>query len=263
MVCYPPVMPPEKISDASKQKWQDIFADYDRTVKTYSTMGALHSLAEYWVENEVIIERAAVEEVEKNRPTWTPDYNDEDSIGEFRAEQDTAREMHDKTLIPTHRYSCIVMLYSNVERELLRLIENLEKERGKQKLKLKDLYAASTVERISKFCEVFYGLRLVDCTNFKALNDLRKIRDCIVHGVGEVALLKSEEDRKYLVNLKDKRRDFFAHAGNEIYVGEECIKQFLMEVWSFFVSVFDALGWKIAAHWQGDKLEQTFKKLKK
>jgi hypothetical protein len=65
------------------------------------------------------------------------------------------------------------------------------------------------------------------------------------------------------VNLKDKRRGFFAHAGNEIYVGEECIKQFLVEIWGFFVSVFNALGWEIAAHWQGDKLEKVFEKLKK
>jgi hypothetical protein len=226
-------------------------------------MGALHTLAQYWVENEVIIERAAVEEVEKNMPKWTPDYDDPDSVGEFRAEQDMAREMHDKMMIPTHRYSCIVMLYSNVERELLRLVENLEKERGKQKLKLKDLYAASTIERISKFCEVFYGLRIMDCTNFETLNDLRKIRDCIVHGVGEIALLKSEEDKKYLVKLKDKRRGFFAHPHHEIHISEECFKQFLVEVWAFFVSVFDALSWKIAVHWQGNKLEQTFEKLKK
>ena len=57
------------ITDESKQKWHELIADYDRTVKTYSTMGALHTLAEYWVENEIIIERAAVEEVEKNSPT--------------------------------------------------------------------------------------------------------------------------------------------------------------------------------------------------
>lgn len=250
------------MTDESKQKWQAIFADYELTKKTYSTMGALHTLAEYWVENEIIIERAAVEEVEKNRPTWTPDYNDEDSIGEFRAEQDMAREMHDKTMIPMHRYSCVVMLYSTVERELLRLIENLEKEHGLQKLKWKDIRANGKLEQISKFCEVFFEFRLADFSQYAALTDLQKIRDCIVHCLGDVGLLANEKDKNYLMTLKDKRSGFFAHPNNEIYIDAECIKQFLMEIWGFFISVFNTLDWKIAAHWQGDKLQKTFEKLK-
>ena len=52
------------------------------------------------------------------------------------------------------------------------------------------------------------------------------------------------------------------HPNNEMDIDEDCIKQFLVEVWAFFVSVFGALGWEIAPHWQGDKLEQIFKKLK-
>jgi len=75
-------------------------------------------------------------------------------------------------------------------------------------------------------------------------------------------LLKSEEDKKYLVALRRKRKGFFVHPNNEMDIDEDCIKQFLVEVWAFFVSVFGALGWEIAPHWQGDKLEQIFKKLK-
>lgn len=33
------------MTDESKKKWKAIFADYDLTIKTYSTMGALHTLA--------------------------------------------------------------------------------------------------------------------------------------------------------------------------------------------------------------------------
>ena len=253
-------MPPENpIPDEQRQKWLDIFADYDRTIKTYSTMGALHTLAQYWVENEVIIERAANEEVETNGPKWTPDYNDEDSVGEFRAEQDMARDMHDKTMIPTHRYSCIVMLYSNVERELLRLVENLEKERGLQKLKWKDIRANSKVEQISKFCEVFFGFRLADCSHYTALTELQKIRDCIIHCLGEVGLSR---DREYLVKLSTNRVGFFAHPSNDITIQPECIEQFLLETWSFFTWVFSTLNWKIVSDYQGNKLEQSLKKLR-
>src|ERR1017187_2901716 len=127
MVCYPPVMPPKKtMSDESKEKWKARFAEMELTKKTYTTMGALHTLAQHWVKNEVIIERAANEEVEANGPKWTPDWDDRDSVGEWHSERDNARYMHDQTMLPMHRYSCIVMLFTTLERELIRLIENLE-----------------------------------------------------------------------------------------------------------------------------------------
>lgn len=226
-------------------------------------MSALHTLAQYWVENEFIIERAAAEEVDLNGPKWTYDQNDEESVGEYLAERSAARDWHDRTMIPMHRYSCVVMLYTTAERELLRLVDNLEKERGKQKLKVKDLYAASKVEQIATFCDAFYGLRLADCAKYEALSDLQKIRDCIVHCLGDVDLFKNEKDKSYLIKLRDKRRGFFAHPGTDIYIDEKCIKQFLQEIWSFFVSVFDSLKWEVATHWHGDKLEKIFERLDK
>lgn len=252
-------MPREEMSDDPKQKWQATFAEYERTAKTYSTMGALHTLAQYWVENEIIIERAAKNEADENGPKWTPDWDDRGSVGEWHSERDIARDMHDKTMIPMHRFSCIVMLYSTVERELLRLVENLEKENGPQKLKWKDIRANSKVEQISRFCEVFYKVRLVDCSQYNAVTELQKIRDCIIHCLGDVGL---SADKEFLVKLRDKRRGFFAHPNSDIHIDEECIKQFLVEVWGFFVSVFGASGWEIASHWQGNKLEKTFERLK-
>jgi hypothetical protein len=65
-------MPPKKaMTDESKQKWKAIMADYQVAVKTYTTMGALHTLAQHWVENELIIERAANEEADKNGTKMT------------------------------------------------------------------------------------------------------------------------------------------------------------------------------------------------
>ncbi len=257
------------MSDESKQKWKALFADMERTKKTYTTFGALHTLAQHWVENEVIIERAANEEAEANGPKWTPDWNDRDSVGEWHSERDVARHMHDHTMFPMHRYSCIVMLFSTVERELIRLIENLEK--GKWK-KIRDEKAAKNkaanpMTEARNFILASRGVKFADCPVYFALTDLQKIRDCIIHCKGEVALSR---DKEHLVefwlgekNKTKKRRGFAAHWDNEIYIYPECIKQFLMEVWAFFVWVFEKLNWGIAAHWQGDKLEKSFEKLKK
>lgn len=242
-----------------KQKWQDTFADYNRTQKTYTTMSAVHALAQHWVEGEVIIEKAAKEEVDINGPKWTPDHNDEDSLGEYLAERDVARHWHDNVMIPTHRYSCIVMLYVTIERELLRVVENLEKEHGPQKLKWKEIRASSMLGQISKYCEIFFKVRLVDCSNYNDVTELQKIRDCIVHGHGDVSL---SNDKDFLLKLPKKRRGLFVTSLYEMYIDEECIKQFIREIWGFFISVFAGLKWEIAPFWQGDKLEQTFTKLK-
>lgn len=125
------------MADEQKQPWESLLADYQRTAKTYSTMSALHAVAEYWVETENIIEQAAVKEVEQNGPKWQPDSNDDDSIGEFLSEKDLARFTHDQVLIPMHRFSSVVILYTTVERELLRLVENLEKVHGNKSSSLR------------------------------------------------------------------------------------------------------------------------------
>jgi hypothetical protein len=241
-----------------EQKRNHFFDEYHATAKTYTTMDALHTMAEYWVENEIIIELAAQTEAETNGPQWTPDVNDQDSMGEFFAERDVARYTHDQTLIPMHRYSSIIMLYSTVERELFRLVENLEKEHGPQKLKCKDI-RGSKVEQISKFCEVFFSFRLADCSQYAALTELQKLRDCIIHCLGDVSL---SIDKDFLVKLGQKRKGLFVYPNNDIHIDEECLEQFLKDVWSFFVSVFDALNWQLATQWQDKKLEKTFERLK-
>src|ERR1035438_2538743 len=180
-----------------REKWIKIFREHEP--KTHSTMYALHSLAQHWVENEALIERAAKEEIKQNGPKWTPK-NDEE-ISEFVAERSVTRIMHDDIMIPTHRYSCIVMLCTTVERELKRLVEHLEKECGPQNKKVEDMEGKSYLAKVAKFVEVFHKLRLVDCPQYEALHDLQKIRNCIIHFHGEAGLLsKIKED--YLMKLQ-------------------------------------------------------------
>ena len=174
--------------------------------KTFDTLYALDSFGAYWLENERLIKEAAEAEEKRSGPKWIPHTAEE--YAEFDGSRRDSRHLQDEIVTPTFRYSCVVMLYAIVERELLRLVENLEKERGIQKLKHKDL-RGSLLTQVAKFAEVFFNLRLPDCPQHNALCDLQKVRDCIVHCRGELTLFK-EEDRAYLVGLKDRRPGFFA-----------------------------------------------------
>jgi hypothetical protein len=232
-----------------QEKWIKIFREYEP--KTHSTMYALHSLAQHWVENEALIEQAAKKEVEKTLQKLSPeDYE----VYELEAEIKVARMTHDDVMIPIHRYSSIVMLYTTVERELKRLVSNL----GNGKVK----YAKnkSYLEQVAKFVEDFHNLRLVECPQYKALDDLRIIRNCIIHCHGDSRLLGEKE--LDLVRLEGSRPGFYAHSPYGIWMNPGCIRQFLIETWSFFTWVFGKLNWKINNCFQGNKLEQTFKELK-
>jgi hypothetical protein len=217
---------------------------------TFETLYALDSFGSYWVENERLIQLAADSAANSHMPTWTP--QTEEEIGEFRMELQVARHLHDEIMTPMFRYSCIVTLYTIAERELRRLVENLETERGQQKLKVKDIRASSFLAQTAKFSEVFFGLLLASCPQYQALCDLQKIRDCIVHCRGEVDLV-NERDRDYLLRLKDRRAGFFAWERTDIDVEARCIEQFVKETWAFFIWVFAKLNWKIDDSWKNSK----------
>ena len=94
--------------------------------KTFDTQFALHSFVPFWKENERLISEAAEEAELRDGPKWKPRTRDE--LGEFHMERGVARHLYDEVLTPTFRHSCVVMLFSIVERELLRLVRNLEKQ---------------------------------------------------------------------------------------------------------------------------------------
>ncbi len=217
--------------------------------KTFDTLYALDSFANYWSENEKLIKKAAGEEEQKYSPKWTP--KDDDEFGEYLEELRMARHLHDEIMTPMFRYSSIVMLYTIVERELRRLVVSLENDRGKQKLGFKEL-RGSFLQQTGKFAEVFFGLSLTSCPDYNAVCDLQKIRDCIVHCRGEVNLV-NENDRKYLLKLKDVRPGFFAWEGTDVEIGPECVELFIKETWRFFIWIFGELKWKIDDSWQGNK----------
>lgn len=217
--------------------------------KTFDTLYALESFADYWAENEKLIKIAADEQEKKHAPTWTP--TDDDERGEYDMEVRNIRHLHDKIMIPMFRQSCIVMLFSMVERELQRLVDNLDLEHGKKKINPKDL-KGSFLQQTNKFTEVFHGLSLTKCPEYNAVCDLQKIRDCIVHRRGEVSLV-NESDRKYLLALKKTRPGFLALEHTELYIEAECIEQFIREIWRFFVWIFNELKWKLNDLWEQKK----------
>jgi hypothetical protein len=218
--------------------------------KTYRTLCELNAFRIYFGESEKLIQAAASEAERNFEAKWTP--QNEEEHGELRHEQMEARQMHDEILSPTFRYSAIVTLQAIIEKELLRLVENLEKVHGPQTLRFKNLKQygkGNLLDRVSKFCEDCFKLRLKDCPQYEALCDLQKIRDCIAHCYGEV---DDSRDLKYLINpsLKKRRPGFFALPRTSVKIESTCVVCFTQETWMFFTWVFQRLQWIIDDDWQ-------------
>ena len=251
----------KELTPEQKAKWIKIFSEND--VKTASAMYAIRSVAQHFVETENLIEADAQNEVQKNLPTWTPSNDNE--IGEFMFERDQARQLHDETLIPMQRYSCIVMLFIVIERELRHLMANLKIHGRLTNVAIDP--RGGFLEKTKQALDKCYGLKVGDCPHYGALRDLQMIRDCIIHCQGEVALSRDIED---LIKLNDKLDGFLAYPMSDIKLEPLCIKHFITEMMEFFIWVFKQLqqlqpvaklNWKINPSDELQKLEQIIKRV--
>src|SRR5689334_15024216 len=125
---------------------------------TSDTFYALASFADYWLATEKLIQTDADQEEQRSGPKWFP--QNEGEYGEHQWERQEARRLHDQIMTPIFRYSSVVMLYTIVEREIRRLVANLEQERGQQKLKIKDIRESSFLAQVTKFAAAFFDLVL-------------------------------------------------------------------------------------------------------
>ena len=212
--------------------------------KTFDTLYALESFRKYCEENERLITEAAEEQERLHGPDWHP--KTEEELGEYHEFKRISRHLHDEIVTPVFRYSCVVMLYTVVERELRRLCVNLEKEKTPVKLTYKDL-KGGILEQISKWCRICCALELASFKEFSEIRDLQKIRDCIVHCNGEV---DDSWDKKDILAMKDRYTGFFAWERTEIEIQPEFVSHMHRQVWSFFLGVFDSLKWDVDPDWK-------------
>lgn len=211
--------------------------------KTFDTLYALDSFRKYCEENERLIKAASEEAEQSDGPDWHP--KTEEELGEYNEMRRIARHLHDEIVTPVFRYSCVLMLYTVVERELRRLCGNLETEKGPSKLNYKDL-KGGILEQVPKWCRVCFGLEIASMREFAAIRDLQKIRDCIVHCNGEV---DASRDKKEILVMKDRYPGFFAWERIEIEITPEFVAHVYGQVWTFFLSAFAALKWDVDPEW--------------
>jgi hypothetical protein len=213
--------------------------------KTFDTLWALRSFATYWNETEAWIVASASEAESRGWPTWIPEGPEQEA--EHAYERQQARHVQDEIISPSFRYSAVTLLFAITERELRRFIDTLIKDGGAKPISWKDL-KGPFLQQVGKYCAAFHGIQLDKLNGYPRLHDLQKVRDCIVHCYGDVALSK---DKDYLLKLNERRVGIFAYSGVQLDVEGEFIKTSIEDIWNFFCALFPAAGWELDDSWGG------------
>lgn len=225
------------------QRMKDPFKAFNEIEwRTYETFSALAAFESFWKETERLVSGAAQIEELLNGPKWTA--STEEERAEHSEERRIVRYLHDEVIMPTFRYSSVVALFATFEREIRRFADNLAKE-GKAKISYKDL-KGGLLDQISKYAEAFCGFSTSNLAGYSQICDLQKIRDCVVHCHGELALFR---DKAYLLKLGSSARGLEIYEGASIGIAPLFIESSIGAVQDFFHALFSKVGWRVNERW--------------
>jgi len=212
--------------------------------KTFDTFFALDSFERYLKENErLILDAANIEEL-THRPDWKPVTQEE--YAEYSAEVRGVRHLHEEIMTPVFRYSCVVILYAILEREIRRFIETLAKERKLKKVSYKE-FRGSLFEQVNRFGSAFCDLTITDIPEYPALIDFQKVRDCIVHCYGDISMSK---DKRELQRIGKAKLGLVCDSEAQFEIERIYIESSLICIQKFFLHLFQRVNWKIDESWQ-------------
>jgi hypothetical protein len=219
----------------------DVFREFNETDwRTFYTFSALSAFESFWKEIERMVSSDASIEEMLNGPKWKPTTHEE--IAEYLGDKRTARCLHDEVITPTFRYASVVTLFATFERELKRFVDNAEKER-QAPISHKDL-KGGLLEQASKYTEAFCGFSLSTLPGYVCILDLQKVRNCVVHCLGDPDLVP-EAQRTKLLKLHCPAKGLDISEGAQIEIGPVFIESSLSAIRGFFRALFTQLGWKI------------------
>lgn len=211
--------------------------------RTYDTFAAIDALRRFYAESERLIDAGAKEAVMEHGPKWRPESDEE--IGEYLSEQRLSAHLHEEVIRPTLRYATVTSVFAVFERELRRFMDNLAREQ-KVPLSYREL-RGGLLGQVGRHLETFNKIHIATLPGYAKITDLQKVRDCIVHCYGEVALSR---DKAHLTKMDAARDGVTAIDGTMLEIGPRFIESSVTALRSFFVALFTAAGWKINDRWQ-------------
>ena len=200
------------------------------------TSALFDQLAEYHEKMEIQLGLTQQNEEEQLRSqaraeAWDPD--------EFFAMLDTIHRSYDFIVPRYFRYSFIVLLFLVLENRLNQLCDEV-KNRHDLPVRASE-FKGGIIQRAKTYLRKMAGIKDVD---WAYVEDLSKIRNCIVHGMGKINLSTNEAHLKQ-VALREEGLEISENGFGEegiLLVSADYCSQAVQNVKAFFDEVFDSAG---------------------
>jgi hypothetical protein len=167
-----------------------------------------------------------------------PETGNEEELQAFWHEQDALEQLFEEDLIPTMRYSFIVLIHMVFETRLRKFCASIHHERPVP-VELRDL-RGSPIDRAQIYLTKLAQLPITDFPEWQQLRMLQKIRDCIVHAYGYVV---ESRDEKEIREMAAKNIDFTIDPWERLIPTKAFCDQRLSDLDTFFRKLSEALGW--------------------
>jgi hypothetical protein len=144
----------------------------------------------------------------------------------------------------TLRYSFIVLLFLVFENQLKSLCDILQ-ERRNFPLRANELYG-DPLARNKKYIKKMVGITDIDEKLWEKVEDLSKVRDCIVHSLGKIELSKKPGD---LHNIVKKSSDLSISSDDSpeeglLIISQGYCRQAVIDVQNLFTAIFESAGYR-------------------
>ena len=189
-----------------------------------------HALGEYVRTIEDQIEKLSTDECKRIQKTLYEDDSERDM------ELQNHEYLFSEVLPRSFRYSCIVSLFSSLEVTMNKLCDELRK-RKELKLSVQDL-KGNVLERTEKYIARVAQINFPK-TQITYLNDLNKIRNCIVHAGGYV---EGSKNSKELLQIVKKTKGLSISDDGYLDISKETCTFLFVGVCKWVDTVLDAAG---------------------
>ena len=208
-----------------------------RPVDTLHAISALKLYLEVMEQQMPVIQLTEISSLEAERPPG----NDEEEQSIFSGYVSHLENLFEDDLIPSMRYSFIVLLHTVFETHLHGLCRKIQRERNLP-LSLSDL-RGSPVEQGRDYLTKLAGIKVSDYKEWGALLMFQKIRDCIVHHYGFLNLIDSRH--KQIRESAQNNPDIEITSQGRIAPGANFCSSQHAKVDSFFRRLMTDMGWDV------------------
>lgn len=225
------------------------FAEFNAIIwKTYNTFSAFDAFTRFWSEIERLV-LVAAESAEKNDADQYQLSSGDEAADYFHARR-MARHLHDEVVTPSFRYSAVITLFATIERELKRFADNLAKER-QHEIGFRDL-RGGLLQQISRYLEAYHGFALSTLSGYNEIRRLQRVRNCLVHALGEPSLVP-EGERKALLAIHRPEEGIEIHEGMPIEIHPRFVELSLKAGRCLFYELFARVDWSVNDRWKRTK----------